>query len=83
MPRPPPLFPPPHSFSLDVTSGCSLGVDVVVAQSPVAAAGGGGEPAKELFAVGRVSGRGEGERDDLLAAERRVQEDGAKYKNCS
>ena len=52
--------------------GPSLSVDVVVVQSPVAAAGGGGEPAEELFAVRRVSGRGEGVGDDLLAAEGRV-----------
>ena len=74
-------WPHPLSLSADIISGWSLGVDVVVVQSAVTAAGGGGEPAEELFAVRRVSGRGEGEGDDLLAAEGRVHEDGTKYQN--
>ena len=55
----------------------------MVQSAVTAAGGGGGEPAEELFAVRRVPGRGEGEGDDLLAAEGRVHEDGAKYQNGS
>ena len=52
-------------------------------QSPVAAAGGWGEPAEELLAIGGESGRGEGVGDDLFAAKGCVNEDGAKYQNGS